>query len=329
MFSRFVAISGLFTVSLFTSLGCNEASPTLSLTKAPETPTAPKIKGVAPSQESIANGTYVPLSRTIYIYVKKSSLQRPEVATFVKYYVENAERFARQAGYVPLTTEMLETQLSTLNSATQGVATPRTLRGSVTVDGSSTVGPISILASESFQQIQLGVTVPVEISGTGGGFRKFAAGELDITGASRQIKSSEAEECAKNGIEYIPFSVALDGITIVVNPRNDWCNALTVDQIKSLWIEGSEVDTWQDLHPSWPEEPISLFAPDQDSGTFDFFTEAILGDEPCRSDYRDCIRDEVIQKGVVNDRFALGYFGFAYYEEKKLLLNAVEIATPE
>lgn len=293
-----------------------------------------EVSGVEPNVTTIADGTYQPLSRTIYIYVNKKSLERPEVAAFVRYYVTNVNPLAEKVGYVPLPEEVIKEQLTKLDQLTQNTPKVSNLSGAVTVDGSSTVGPISIEAADQFSKQQLGVNLSVEISGTGGGFRKFATGSLDITGASREIKSSEDQACQSNGVEYVRFRVALDGITVVVSQRNTWCDALTVGQLEALFRASDKdkdnIDRWNELNPNWPDEPIMIYAPDKDSGTYDFFTEAILGKgNPCRTDYSDEIHDEKIQEGVVHNQFAIGYFGYAYYDKKRLLLKAVEISTQD
>lgn len=293
-----------------------------------------EVSGVEPSLATIGDNSYKPLSRAIYIYVNKKSLDRPEVAAFVRYYVTNVSELAKTVGYVPLKEEEIGEQLTTLAELTQNTPKVANITGTVTVDGSSTVGPISQEAADRFSKQQLGVNVNVEISGTGGGFRKFATGSLDVTGASREIKSSEDQACQQNGVEYVRFRVALDGITVVVSQRNTWCNALTVGQLEALFRASDKdkenIDRWNELNPTWPDEPIMIYAPDKDSGTFDFFTEAILGSgNPCRTDYSDEIHDEKIQEGVVHNQFAIGYFGYAYYDKKRLLLKAVEISTQD
>lgn len=200
------------------------------------------------------------------------------------------------------------------------------LSGMVTIDGSSTVFPISEAMAEEFQIANRGVRVTVGISGTGGGFKKFCGGETDISDASRPIKQSEIDLCAENGIEPIQVPVAWDGLTVVRNPANDWATCMTVEELKRVWQPGSSIARWNQVRPEWPDEEIKLYGPDTDSGTFDYFTEAIVGEEDAsRDDYTASADDNVLVVGVEGDRGSLGYFGFAYYEESSDLLGAVAV----
>ena len=170
----------------------------------------------------------------------------------------------------------------------------------------------------------------VGLSGTGGGMKKFAAKEVDITGASRPIKPSEREKIAKAGVDFIELPVAYDGIAVVVNPKNKFINSLTVDELKRLWQPDSTVKYWSDLRKSFPRKPIKLYGPGADSGTFDYFTKAIVGKEGAtRSDFTASEDDNVLVQGVSGDEYALGYFGFAYYVENKDRLKVVSIDTGE
>ncbi|MGB5527383.1 MAG: PstS family phosphate ABC transporter substrate-binding protein, partial [Gemmatimonadota bacterium] len=190
------------------------------------------------------------------------------------------------------------------------------LSGMVAIDGSSTVFPISEAMAEEFQIANPGVRVTVGISGTGGGFKKFCAGETDISDASRPIKQSEMDLCAENGIEAIEIPVAWDGLTVVRNPANDWATCMTVDELARLWQPGSTIRRWNQIRSDWPDEEIVLYGPDTDSGTFDSVTDAIVGEEDAsRDDYTASADDNVLVVGVEGDAGSLGYFGFAYYEE--------------
>ncbi len=202
-----------------------------------------------------------------------------------------------------------------------------TLSGMVTIDGSSTVFPISEAMAEEFQIAQDGaVRVTVGISGTGGGFKKFCGGETDISDASRSIKDSELELCRENGIEPIELNVAWDGLTVVRNPANDWATCMTVDELKRIWQPGSTITSWNQVRDSWPDEEIVLYGPDTDSGTFDYFTEAIAGESGAsRDDYTASADDNVLVVGVTGDAPSLGYFGFAYYEESSDRLESVAV----
>jgi phosphate transport system substrate-binding protein len=220
-------------------------------------------------------------------------------------------------------------------SATQGGATEPAggdysdLSGSIVVDGSSTVGPITEAVAEEFGKVS-GVDVSVGISGTGGGFEKFCKGETDINDASRPIKPDDAKEgagCAAAGIEYVEFKVAIDGLTVVVHPDNDFATCLTYSQLTQLWNEGSTVSNWNELDATFPDQEISLYGPGPDSGTFDYFTEEINGTaDKSRADYTPSEDDNILVQGVENDPNALGYFGFAYYQGAGSELKAVQIS---
>lgn len=200
------------------------------------------------------------------------------------------------------------------------------LRGTIRIDGSSTVAPLSEAAAEMFMLENRGVRVSVATSGTGGGFEKFCSGETDISDASRPIKPSEIELCERNGIAFEQLSVALDGLTVVVNNDNTWAQCLTVEQLASIWAPGSRVDNWNQVDPSFPDERLSLFGAGTDSGTFDYFTEAINGETGAsRTDYNATEDDNVTVQGVSGTNGALGYLGFSYFEENASRVRAVAI----
>jgi phosphate transport system substrate-binding protein len=200
------------------------------------------------------------------------------------------------------------------------------LKGTIKVDGSSTVGPLTTAAAELFQQENSGVRVTVGTSGTGGGFEKFCAGETDISDASREIEPDEAEICKKKGIGYQNVQVANDGLTVVVNKDNDWAKCLTTAQLKKIWDKGSKVDNWNQIDPKFPNQKLELFGPGTDSGTFDYFTKAINGEEgQSRSDYSATEDDNVTVRGVSGSKGGMGYFGLSYFEENQDKLKAVEI----
>jgi len=200
------------------------------------------------------------------------------------------------------------------------------LKGTVRIDGSSTVFPITEAVAEEFGKKHRRVRVTVGVSGTGGGFKKFSTGEVDINDASRPIKDSEKKLAKKNGIEYIQLPVAFDGISVVVNRKNTWLDYLTVAELKMIWEPGSQVKTWKDVRASWPDRKIRLYGPGTDSGTFDYFTGAINGkSHASRSDFTKSEDDNVLVQGVAGDRDALGYFGFAYYSGNKDKLKIVPI----
>ncbi|HEU0303777.1 MAG TPA: PstS family phosphate ABC transporter substrate-binding protein [Gaiellaceae bacterium] len=196
----------------------------------------------------------------------------------------------------------------------------------ILADGSSTVAPFTTRAAENFQAESPDVNVTVGISGTGGGFERFCAGETDLSDASRPIEADEAKLCADDGIEYIELPVANDALTVVVNPANDWATCLTVDQLKAIWEPGSKVKSWRDVDPSFPDKRLRLYGPGTDSGTFDYFTGAIVGEEgESRADFQASEDDNVIVEGVSGDEGALGYFGFSYYEENAARVKALEV----
>jgi phosphate transport system substrate-binding protein len=203
------------------------------------------------------------------------------------------------------------------------------LSGKVEVDGSSTVGPLVTAAAEQFQAEQPGVQVTVGISGTGGGFERFCAGETDISNASRPIKEDEeAPLCRQNGVEYTELRVATDALTVVTNKENDWVDCLTTDQLKKIWEPAAEgkVTNWNQVDPSFPSERLSLAGAGTDSGTFDYFTDEINGEEGAsRSDYQATEDDNTTVTFVSGETGALGYFGFSYFEENQDSLKAVPI----
>ena len=202
------------------------------------------------------------------------------------------------------------------------------LSGDVIADGSSTVGPLTTAAAEAFLEVQPDVNVEVGISGTGGGFERFCAGETDISDASRPIDEEEAAICADAGIEYVEYTVAIDALTVVVNPENDWVDCLTVEQLNTIWGPEAEgtIDNWNQVDPSFPDQALALAGPGTDSGTFDYFTEVVNGDGGAsRADYNASEDDNVIVQAVAGDPGALGYFGFTYYEENQDSLRALEI----
>lgn len=196
----------------------------------------------------------------------------------------------------------------------------------IKADGSSTVGPITQAIAEEYQERHPNVNITVGISGTGGGFKKMIAGEIDIADASRPVKAGESNALRAAGVSYIELPVAYDAITIVVSQQNTWCKNLTRAELKKIWEPGSKVNNWKQVRSSFPSRPLRLYGPGTASGTFDYFTEAINGKEKaCRSDYSASEDDNVLVQGVSRDAGALGYFGLAYYEENKSKLNAVSV----
>lgn len=199
----------------------------------------------------------------------------------------------------------------------------------VKIDGSSTVYPVTEAVAEEFQKAKKGtIKVTVGISGTGGGFKKFCRGETDISDASRPILEKEMELCKKNGVEYIELPVAYDGLAVMVNPKNTWIKSITVAELKKIWEPAAQgkITRWNQVNPAWPDRKLSLYGAGADSGTFDYFTEAIVGKaKSSRGDYTGSEDDNVLVQGIASDVNALGFFGLAYYEENKDKLKLVAI----
>lgn len=196
----------------------------------------------------------------------------------------------------------------------------------IVLDGSSTVYPISQAVAEAFKEANADVEITVGSSGTGGGMKKFILGEIDICDASRAIKSAEKEECAAKGIEYLELQVAIDGLSVVVHPENNWVDCITIAELKKIWEKGSTVTKWNEVNPAWPAEPIALFGADTDSGTFEYFTEVVNGKaKESRTEYTASANDNVLVTGVSDNKYAMGYFGYGYYVENKDRLKALSI----
>ena len=201
------------------------------------------------------------------------------------------------------------------------------LTGTVLIDGSSTVFPVAEAVAEEFQAAHPGARVTVGFSGTGGGFERFCSGETDLSNASRPISQTEVDACAAAGVEFTELSVAWDGLSVIANPANGFLECLTVGELERIWRPGSDVTTWSDVRPQWPAEEIRLYGPGTDSGTFDYFTEVIMGETGAsRPDFQASEDDNILVQGVAGDEFALGYFGYAYYAENadRLKLIAVD-----
>jgi phosphate transport system substrate-binding protein len=199
----------------------------------------------------------------------------------------------------------------------------------IEIDGSSTVYPITNEIAQEYQLISSSQPeIRVKVSGTGGGFRRFCAGETDINDASRPINAQEMKTCEENGVKYVELPVAYDALTVVVHQENDWVDAMTTQELATIWEPSAEnqITQWNQVRSDWPRRPLNLYGPGSDSGTFDYFTEAIVGEaEASRQDYIDSEDDTLIVRGVSEDRYSLGYFGYSYYEENQKQLKAIAI----
>ena len=218
--------------------------------------------------------------------------------------------------------------LSLVGMGSASLVSGAELSGSVRVDGSSTVFPISAAVAEEFNRVKGNedVRVTVAYSGTGGGFKKWCLGETDINDASRPIKDKEKKCATEHGISYLELPVAYDGITLVISQNNDFLESITMAELKKLWEPGSKIKTWNQVRKGWPKEEVKLYGPGPDSGTFDYFTEEVMGkSRESRSDYTASEDDNVLVKGVSASPYALGYFGYAYYIENKNKLKAVKL----
>ena len=202
------------------------------------------------------------------------------------------------------------------------------LEGVIEIDGSSTVYPITEAVAEEFRAVEPNVRVTVGVSGTGGGFKKFSRGETNISNASRPIKDKEAKVCDENNIAYLELSVAYDGLAVIINPENDWVDYFTVEELSKIWHPDAQnnIKYWSQIREGWPNEEIHLFGPGAASGTYDYFAEVICGKKVgTRGDYTASEDDHVLVQGVATDKYGLGFFGLAYYEENKDKLKLVGV----
>jgi phosphate transport system substrate-binding protein len=202
-------------------------------------------------------------------------------------------------------------------------------QSTVKIDGSSTVFPITEAVAEEFQKAKKGAKVTVGISGTGGGFRKFCRGETDVQNASRPITKKEIEECKANGVVFLEMPVAFDALTVVGNPKNTWLTQMSIDELKKIWEPAAQgkIMRWNQVNPAWPDRPMKLFGPGTDSGTFEYFTEAVTGkSKASRGDFTASEDDNVLVQGVSRDVDAIGYFGYAYYAENRDKLRGMPIS---
>jgi len=214
----------------------------------------------------------------------------------------------------------------------EGDVASTTLSGTIKIDGSSTVFPISEAVAEEFRNEEPKVKVTIGVSGTGGGFKKFSRGETNLSNASRPIKDKEKAACAENNITYLELEVAYDGLAVLVNPANDWVDNFTVEELKKIWEPAAQgvIMKWNQIRPEWPNEEIHLFGPGVASGTYDYFTEAIVGKSgSSRGDFTASEDDHVLVQGIAGDKFSLGFFGLAYYSENKDKLTLIGVNNGE
>lgn len=217
------------------------------------------------------------------------------------------------------------TAMPTAMATTAPDAGPR-LSGTIEVDGSSTVFPVTQAVAEEFRKGQPAVQVNVAVSGTGGGFQRFASGETDVSNASRHIKDSEREAAAANGVQFIEMRVGTDGLSVMVHPDNDFVECLSVEELSAIWSPGSEINNWSQVRAGFPDRRLRLYGPDTDSGTFDYFTEEVNGEaQISRADYTASADDNVLVQGIAGDRGSLGYFGYAYYQENQDKLKVIGV----
>ena len=215
---------------------------------------------------------------------------------------------------------------------TEGTNGTAALSGTIKVDGSSTVFPITEAVAEEFRAVQPKVNVTVGVSGTGGGFKKFSRGETNLSNASRPIKDKEKEACEENNITYLELEVAYDGLAVLVHPENDWVDSFTVEELKKIWEPSAQgkIMKWNQIRPEWPNQEIHLFGPGVASGTYDYFTEAVVGESgSSRGDFTASEDDHVLVQGIAGDKYSLGFFGIAYYAENKDKLKLIGVHNGE
>jgi phosphate binding protein len=297
-------------------------------------PDSRSCDGVDPSLENAKQGTYTPLSRPLFTYPSKSSLGEAHVAEFARFFVEqsgNEDLVAGSVGYVPKTQKQVDEQMKKLNAATEEAGGPAPgeagdLSGEINIAGSSTVFPLAEAVAEEFQKKHDDVDLSIQSTGSGGGFQNFfCPGKTDFNNASRPMKDEEKQLCNDNDVEWVELDVATDALTVVVNNDNDWANCLTVDELKQIWGPDA-ASKWSDIYDEWPDQDIERFGAAETSGTFDYFTETIMGEEGAHtSDYQPTEKDNTIARGVTGSRWAIGYFGFSYYYNNPDQLTAASI----
>lgn len=271
------------------------------------------------------------LKQIIFIYLFEIIILKINGGTKMSKFV-GLKRLTALAVGVALTASLVACGNNSKGNTTENspsaveTGTASKLSGKIVIDGSSTVYPITMAVAEEFKNAQSDVEVSVAMAGTGGGMKKFVAGEIDICDASRPIKQEEIDQAKAKGIDFVELEIAYDGISVVVNKDNTWVDSITVDELNKIWAKDSTIKTWKEVNANWPAEPIKLYGPGTDSGTFEFFTEKINKKaKESRTDYTPSEDDNVLVQGIAGDKDALGYFGFAYYEENADKLKVLKI----
>ncbi len=316
---------------------------------------------VTPSDATIESGEYQPLARPLFIYVRKDALAQPHIAAFAKFHMsrEGGQQLVRDVGYLPYPSRVYELAQDRLDRGLTGTLfggdnaqkgpvadvlagnasgeAPAMMekvdytsyKGDISIDGSSTVFPVSEAVAEEFGILTEGnVKVTVGLSGSGGGFKKFCNGETDISNASRPIKQKEVDACLEAGIEYVEVPVAIDGLSVMTHPDNNYIDCMTIAELHTLWGPDAEgvVTKWNQVRASWPDEEIQLYGPGVDSGTFDYFTEVVNEESAAsRGDYTASEDDNVLVQGIAGGKHSLGFFGYAYYAENQDRLKLVGV----
>jgi phosphate binding protein len=339
---------GLVCLSLFTTFGCNggdiaapapapsaNAPMNMDAGDAGAADSSVAALGyipegaVCPEEAAISSFEY-PLSRPLFIYVDKAALKRPEVVAFVRFYVsDEGQQLLKSEDYSALKPEEIKATRDAFEAAVAAAGTESSseLKGTFKIDGSSTVYPVSQAVAETFVKAHPGVNITVNSSGTGTGFKMLAGGEIQISDASRAIKEGELSAAKSNNIDPLELKVGIDGLTVVVNPQNTWVDGLTIEHLKKIWEPGSKVNKWSDLDPSWPAEPMVLCGPGTESGTYDYFVEAVLPEaKKMHTSYQSSPNDNTTVNIVADNKYALGYFGYSYYVENQDKVKALCIA---
>ena len=315
----------ILLASLLAGCGDPSASTGTGTTSAPSPAASADLPEgcILPTAETVENGTYTPLSRPLFICINKKLLEKPHFKAFASYYLTDGQEFVEEISKLKTKPAELETSLAAIGGPYSGEGE---LEGTIQIDGSSSVFPYTQAVAEEFQGLHPKVKITVGLSGTGGGFKKFVKGEIDINDASRPISESEIAACKENGVEYEQLTVATDAITIVVSKDNDFCQCLSVEELHKMWEPDSKVKSWKDVNEKFPAEEMLLYGADTDSGTFDYFTEVINGKaKASRSDYNPAADDNLLVNGVAGSKFALGYIPYSYYIENTDKLRAVAV----